>query len=146
MANFKNSPGIAERINTAAAAKKALIEKSRSVKVDPTDPAFVERQAARQATALARAERQGASKVAKAQAAAELRATKEAAEAVALSEKEAAEAVALSEKEAAEAVALSEKEKLLAEKVLTTEQIHAIEAERKAARDAKYAARKARQR
>ena len=135
MANFKNSPGIAERMNTAAAAKKALIEKSRSVKVDPTDPAFVERQAARQATALARAERQGASKVAKAQAAAELRATKEA-----------AEAVALSEKEAAEAVALSEKEKLLAEKVLTTEQIHAIEAERKAARDAKYAARKARQR
>jgi len=122
-------------MNTAAAAKKALIEKSRSVKVDPTDPAFVERQAARQATALARAERQGASKVAKAQAAAELRATKEA-----------AEAVALSEKEAAEAVALSEKEKLLAEKVLTTEQIHAIEAERKAARDAKYAARKARQR
>ena len=122
-------------MNTAAAAKKALIERSRSVKVDPTDPAFVERQAARQATALARAERQGASKVAKAQAAAERRAAKEAAEA--------AEAAALSE---AEAVALSEKEKLLAEKALTTEQIHAIEAERKAARDAKYAARKARQR
>jgi hypothetical protein len=133
--NFKNSPGIAERMSTAAAAKKALIEKSRSVKVDPTDPAFVERQAARQATALARAERQGASKVAKAQAAAERKAAKETAEA----ERKAA-------KEAAEALALSEKEKLLAEKVLTAEQIRAIEAERKAARYAKYAARNTRQR
>lgn len=135
MANFKNSPGIAERMNTAAAAKKALIEKSRSVKVDPTDPAFVERQAARQATALARAERQLASKVAKAQAAAEQKAAKAA-----------AEAAALSEEAAAEAAALSEKEKLLAEKVLTAEQVLALEAERKAARDAKYAARKMRQR
>ena len=124
VANFKNTPGIAERMSTAAAAKKALIERSRSVKVDPTDPAFVERQAARQATALARAERQGASKAAKAQAAAERRAAKE----------------------AAEAVALSERGKLLAEKVLAAEQIHVIEAERKAARDAKYAARKTRQR
>ena len=111
-------------MSTAAAAKKALIEKSRSVKVDPTDPAFVKRQAARQATALARVERQGASKAAKAQAAAELRAAKE----------------------AAKAVALIEQEKLLAEKVLTAEQIQAIEAERKAARDARYAARKTRQR
>jgi len=111
-------------MNTAAAAKKALIEKSRSVKVDPTDPAFVERQAARQATALARAERQLASKVAKSQAAAELKAAKA----------------------AAEAEALREKERLLAEKVLTAEQILVKEAERKAARDAKYAARKARQR
>jgi hypothetical protein len=110
-------------MSTAAAAKKALIEKSRAVKVDPTDPAFIERQAARQATAQARAERQGAAKLAKAQAAADRRAAKE----------------------AAEAFALSEQERRLAEAVLSAEQIQATEAERKAARDAKYAARKLRQ-
>src|SRR4051794_10077469 len=99
-----------ERLSTAAAARKATLERFRA-KPGPDDPAVAERRAARQALVVARearlAEREAARKVEKAREAAR--------------EEEAA-------RQAAE----------------QTGRDVALEAERKAARDARYAARKAR--
>ena len=99
-----------ERLSTAAAARKATLEKFRA-KPGPDDPAVAERRAARQALVVARearlAEREAARKAEKAREAAR--------------EEEAA-------RQAAE----------------QTDRDVALEAERKAARDARYAARKAR--
>ncbi len=126
MGGFKNSVGFGERMNTAAAAKKARLKEWSAAKADPNDPAVIERQAARQAIAAKREEREAARKAAKiareAQAAIDQKAAKEASEAQA----------------SADAAAQAENERLAAEHAV------ALEAERKAARDARYAARKAR--
>lgn len=115
-----------ERMNVAAAAKKALLEKWQANKVDVNDPAYQEQLAIRQAAAAAKAEREAKRKAekdaAKAQAIADRKAALEAAEAQAIAEQAAKEAA---ETEAAAALI-------------------ALEAQRKAARDARYAARKAR--
>ncbi len=103
-----------DRINAAAAAKQALLERFRA-RPSPDDPAEIERQAALKAIADARDAR-----------AAERRAAKEAE-----LQRLAAEAAA---RKAAELLAAQEAKR----------QAALLEAERKAARDAKYAARKAR--
>ena len=103
-----------DRINAAAAAKQALLERFRA-RPSPDDPAEIERQAALKAIADARDAR-----------AAERRAAKEAE-----LQRLAAEAAA---RKAAELAAAQEAKR----------QAALLEAERKAARDARYAARKAR--
>lgn len=113
MSSFKN-PGFADRLGAAANAKKALLEKFRE-QPGADDPAVAERQAARQAAAIAREAR-----------AAERKAAREAQKAAEIAEQAAREA-----NEAREAAERAEREV-------------ALEAERKAARDARYAARKAR--
>jgi|ERR1700722_8615595 hypothetical protein len=103
-----------DRLSAAAAAKQALLERFRS-RPSAGDPAWVEQQAALKAIADARDAR-----------AAERRAAKEA---------EAARVAAeLAAQRTAEQVAAAEAKLRAA----------ALEAERKAARDARYAARKAR--
>jgi hypothetical protein len=110
-----------ERIATAANARKAALEKFRA-KPPADDPAVLARQAAQQAVIDARAVR-----AAERQAAREVEAARKAAEDVARLAEEAA-------REAEKAVALAaQAARKLAE-----------EAERKAIRDARYAARKAR--
>ena len=103
-----------DRINAAAAAKQALLERFRA-RPSPDDPAEIERQAALKAIADARDAR-----------AAERRAAKEAE-----LQRLAAEAAA---RKAAELAAAEEAKRPAA----------LLAAERKAARDARYAARKAR--
>jgi type II secretory pathway component PulM len=103
-----------ERLSKAAKAKQAALEKFKA-KVGQNDPASIERQKARQAISAAREVR-----------AAERKAAKE------------AELIRLAaEKAAAEAAAAQAAIEEAARKV-------ALEAEQKAARDARYAARKAR--
>jgi hypothetical protein len=120
--------GFGERMTAATTAKKALLEKWQwqANKVDVNDPAFLEQQAARQAASALRAERDSQRKAerdaVKAQAIADRKAALEAAQLQTLAEQAAREA------DKVEAAAL-----LIAQ----TEQ-------RKAARDARYAARKAR--
>lgn len=108
-----------DRISTAANARKATLEKFRA-RPGPNDPAVVARQAARQAVSDAREAR-----VAARCADAVRQATEEAARVAEQAAREAEEA-----RRAAEQVACGV----------------VLEAERKAARDARYAARKARQR
>ena len=111
---------------TAAKAKKAQLKNARAV--DPAaDPGFAERQAARQALSIAREAR-----------AAERKAAKEA-EALRKAQERAAEA------EARALALVAEEDRLKAEAAEEERRAIALEAERKAARDAKYAARKARQ-
>ena len=116
MSAFKNSDNFNERLGTAAKARQASLEKFRA-RPRADDPAVVERQAVRLATSQAR----DARKVARAAETARFHeeAIRQAAEEVV--RKAAAEA----EKAALEV---------------------SLEAERKDARDARYAARKARQR
>ena len=118
--------GFGERMNTAAAARKALVENWRANKIDVTDPAYLEQQAVRQAAAAARAERDALRK-----------AEKEAAKAQAVADRKAAQA-------AAEAQVVADREAQLAARVEAEAARVAREAEAKAARDARYAARKAR--
>ncbi len=103
-----------DRRKAAEAAKRAIAEKFRA-QPRPDDPAVQERQAALMAVAKAREERQAARKAERAAEAARLAAEKKAQEA--------------------------EAARLAAEKVAAE---RALELERKAARDARYAARKAR--
>jgi hypothetical protein len=103
-----------DRLSAAAAAKQALLERFRA-RPSPDDPAEIARQAALKAISDARDVRTAERKAAK-----EAEAARVAAEAAAQRERERLAAV--------EAKALSAK----------------AEAERKAARDARYAARKAR--
>lgn len=127
MAIFKEK-GFAERRQSAVDAKKALLERAKAKLPSADDPAFQARQAERKAIADARAQREAEKKRLKQEQAereARERAEREAA----------AEAAALAEAEA----------KAAAEKDLVS-QLLADEAERKAKRDARYAARKARQR
>ena len=110
-----------DRRDEAAAAKKALVERFKS-RPPADDPAVVARAAERRAIAEARDKRQ-----------AERALVKQAQDL----ERQAAEKARLE----AEALAAAEAEAKAAEQVSRDE---AIRAERKAARDAKYAARKAR--
>jgi len=116
--------GFNERRQTADEARKALLEKFKTKPVD--DPAFQARMAERKAIAEAREQREAEKKrlkQAKAEAEARERAERQAAE----------EAATLAEVEA----------KAQAETDLVA-RLLADEADRKAKRDAKYAARKAR--
>ena len=126
MAIFKEK-GFAERRQTAAEAKKALLERFKA-KPAADDPAMLARQAERKAIAEAREKRAAERE--------KLRREKAEAEARERAEREAAaEAAARAEAEAKEQAEKDMIARLLAD-----------EAERKAKRDARYAARKARQR
>ncbi len=126
MNSFKNA-GFNERLNSAAVARKAQLDKFRE-RPAVSDPAFAERQAARDAVRLARAERDAERK----------------AEREAQRQREAAELEAKLAAEEAERAALEAQQAREAEERVASEA--ALEVERKAARDARYAARKARQR
>jgi Family of unknown function (DUF6481) len=110
-----------DRLNAAAAAKKAALERFHT-RPGPDDPAVREQQAARKAISDAREVR-----VAERQAAREAEAAHQAVEQAA--------------KAAEQAAREAEERRLTAE---TAARAVALEAERKAARDARYAARKAR--
>jgi hypothetical protein len=115
--------GFRERLNAAADAKKALLDKFRA-QAGPEDPAVVERQAARKAVSEARDVRETARKVGR-----EEDAVRQAAEAEQRAAHTAREAAAQEAREA-EAKAVQEVRDA------------ALKAEQKAARDARYAARK----
>ena len=121
----KHEPSLADRLGGAAQAKRAQIEKARA-KTPENDPKYAEKQAARRAIAVAReariAERKAAKLVEKARKA-EVQAAEEAVRALAL----------IAEQEAREAAAIEEADREVA-----------LAAEAKAARDARYAARRAR--
>ena len=120
-------PSFANRLSTAAKAKQAQLENARASN-PANDPGFAERQAARHALSVAREARVSERKAAKL------------AEKTRKAEERAAE-------ETARAIALNaEQERLKAEIAEQERRKIVLEAERKAARDARYAARKARQR
>lgn len=120
MSGYKEGK-FSDRAATAAAAKKALVEKFKA-KPPADDPAVLARQAERKAIAEARDVRAGERKVAK--------------------EAEAARRFAEDQERLAELARLAEAEVArLAEVARRDEE---IKAQRKAERDAKYAARKAR--
>lgn len=126
MAIFKEK-GFAERRQSAVEARKALLERAMAKLPDPNDPAVRARQEERKAAAEAKAQRLAERerlKREKAEAEARERAEREAA----------AEAAARAEAEAKETAERDMVARLLAD-----------EADRKAKRDARYAARKARQ-
>jgi hypothetical protein len=127
MSAFKNSDDFNERLSTAAKARQAALEKFRA-RPRADDPAVVERQAARLATSQAREAR-------KAARVAEITRSEE--EAIRHAAEEAARKATVAAEEAARKAA-AEAEKAALEVTL--------EAERKTARDARYAARKSRQR
>jgi Family of unknown function (DUF6481) len=127
MSGFKDSDDFNERLSTAAKAKQATLEKFRA-RARADDPAVLERQAARLATSQARDAR-------KAARVAEITRSEE--EAIRHAAEEAARKAAVEAEEAARKAA-AEAEKAALEVTL--------EAERKTARDARYAARKSRQR
>ena len=120
MSGYKDA-NFNDRRTAAANARKAMLEKFRA-QPSPDDPAMIAARAARQATAEAREVR-----------AAERRAEREAEQA-----RKAAEAAA--RKAEAEAELARKAEEAVAEAARAV----GLEAERKAARDARYAARKAR--
>ena len=121
MSSFK-SPDLQERQKTAAAAKAAMLEKHRAASKDPE---LAKRLAARQAISEARAVR-----VSERRAAKQVRDVEEARQAA-----HAAELAVQAEREA---------EKVEAAKVAEqVERAAVLEIEQKAARDARYAARKA---
>ena len=114
---FKKT-GFTDRLSAAADAQKAKLEKFRS-RPAPDDPAVLERKAARQAIVAAREVREA--------------------------EREAARQKRLAEEEAARIAAEeAEKARLEAEYQERIAREAEMEAQKKAARDARYAARKAR--
>jgi hypothetical protein len=122
---MRGNDTFADRLNVAAKAKQALLERARAK--DPTkDPAFAARQAERVAAAAAREAR------------------------IAQQEEERkAAAIREAEEKAAAEVARIEAERLEAERLKTEElaeadRLVALAAEQKVQRDARYAARKAR--
>jgi hypothetical protein len=119
-------PGFAERLQTAAKAKQAQLEKMRATML-ASDAQSTERQAARIETAKARQIRTADRKHAK-QVTAERRAAELAAE-----------------RAKQERVVAEEKVRKEAARVAQAEADAALKKEQKAARDSKYAARKARQ-
>jgi hypothetical protein len=127
MAGYKGA-NFNDRMTTAANAKKALVEKFKS-KPGPDDPEVAARAAERLAIAAAREVR-----------AAERKAAREA-ELARLAEIEAARLAELAAQEAARIAEAAAQRKRDAEAVVDSLN---LEAERKAARDARYAARKAR--
>ena len=132
-----------ERLKTATSAKQAVLEKFKA-RTDPNDPAVAERRAARLAVAVAREERKAARAAEKALQQAE-EARKAAEEAA---QKAAAEAAAAAERErlAAEKAAQEAEEARLAAEEAAKNQIseEELKAQQKAARDLRYAKRKAR--
>jgi hypothetical protein len=118
-------PSLADRREMAAKARQAILEKARA-KAAANDPGFAERQAARRAVSEARERRAAERKLEKAAAA-------ERAEAARKAEEAARAAAAIAAKEAAAAAAAEAAARAAAAKI-----------ESKAARDARYAARKAR--
>jgi hypothetical protein len=110
--------GFRERLNAAAEAKKALLEKFRA-QAGPDDPAVVERQAAREAVSVAR----------------EVRVVERTAARAADAAQRDADAV----REAAEQASRDAEHKAARDATAA-----ALKAEQKAARDARYAARKKR--
>jgi hypothetical protein len=127
MSGFKDSDDFNERLSTAAKAKQATLEKFRA-RARADDPAVLERQAARLATSQARDAR-------KAARVAEITRSEE--EAIRHAAEEAARKATVAAEEAAR--------KAAAEAEMAALEV-TLEAERKTARDARYAARKARQR
>ena len=122
-----------DRLATAAAAKQALLEKAKA-KAKANDPELLKKQAERAAIAAAREARENERREAKRAEEARIAAEREAARIAA------EEAAAAAAAEAAAAAAAEEAERVARRKakpVLT-------EAEQKAARDARYAARKPR--
>ncbi len=119
MKNFE--PNFADRLVAAAKAKRSLLEQARA-NAPANDPKFAERQAARRAASVARAAR--------------------------ISERNAAklaEKASMVDEEDARAMALVAEQKAgKAEVVEQAARELALVAERKTARDARYAARKAR--
>jgi hypothetical protein len=124
MGGFKD-PGYLERKSAATDARKAALEKFRANSA-ANDPAAAERQASRQAVSIARDARAVARKAAK--AAREIEVAEEAVRARELAEQADRDAAAQAKRESAEKATRE-----------YTEQT-----DRKAARDARYAARKAR--
>lgn len=124
MSAFKEND-LKERLNTAAEAKRAMLERFRA-KPAADDPAVIEREEARKALAAARELRAAERKAAK-----EAETTRLAAE---QAEREAEAARQAAEAAVREAALKAEHE----------EREAALEIERKAARDARYAARKKR--
>lgn len=142
MGRFDNTK-FNERIDTAAAARRALVEKMKNRPGDD-DPEVMRKRAERDAIVAARAKREAEKEEARRLQAlkqAEEKAAREAAEAAERAAREQAEfeaelerqRLAEIEKQAAEAARLERAARILAD-----------EAVRKAARDARYAARKAR--
>src|SRR5918997_4457962 len=130
---FKND-NFNDRLATAANARKATLERFRA-RPGPDDPAVLERQAAQKAVAAAREARAAERKAAR-----EAEAARQAAESaarVAEQERQAAEQAAR-QAEAAERAAAPDADKKAPALALAAEQ--------KTARDARYAARKARRR
>jgi hypothetical protein len=121
-----------DRLTAAANAKKAMLEKFKA-KPGPEDPEFLARQAERIAIAQARDQRTAERKAAKEAEAARIAAEKAAIEAE--KEREAAELAAYLARKADDAAAANAEHKARA---------LALAAEQKAARDARYARRKAR--
>ncbi len=122
-----HEPSFADRLNVAAKARRDLLEKARA-SAPANDPEFAKRQAARREAAAARqtrlAERKAA-KLAEKTRKAEEKGAEEAARTIALKAEQESRAAAEAENAAREI---------------------ALAAEQKAARDARYAARKARRR
>jgi hypothetical protein len=118
--------GFGERMTTASAAQKALLEKWQASKIDTNDPVFLEKQAQRLAAAAARDARD-----------AQRKAEKDAARLQVIADRKAA-------KEAAEAQVIADRIALETAKSEAAVSLAAQEAQRKALRDARYAARKAR--
>ena len=135
MPAFK-SANFQERQQTAAEARKALLEKFKA-RPAPDDPAVLEREAKRRAIVAARAAR-AAEREARRQAEAAEKARREAEERVALEARVKAEEEAREKARIAEAAALEIKRREEAELAAL------LEAEKKAERDARYAARKGR--
>jgi Family of unknown function (DUF6481) len=127
MSGFKDSDDFNERLSTAAKAKQATLEKFRA-RARADDPAVLERQAARLATSQARDARKAA-RVAET--------TRSEEEAIRHAAEEAARKASVEAEEAARKAAAEAKKAALEV---------TLEAERKTARDARYAARKSRQR
>ena len=124
MNGFKN-PGFTERRSEAANAKKSALEQFRA-NTAANNPDLAERQAARQATHVAREVRAAERSAAKAARDVEL--AKQAVLDRELAERTKRDAAVLAEREVAERAAHE----------------NALQADRKAGRDARYAARKAR--
>jgi hypothetical protein len=121
-----HEPSLSDRLGAAAKSRRTQLEQARA-KAPSNDPGFVERQAARRAAGVAREAR-----------AAERKAAKLAEQARKAEEKAA-------EEREREIALVAEQEAREAEVAEQAAREIDLTAERKAARDAKYAARKARQ-
>ena len=122
-----HEPSFADRLNVAAQARRKQLEKAKAA-APTNDPEFAKRQEARREAAAAREAR-----------AAERRAAKAAEKTRKAEEKAAREAERLAAEKA-------EQERLESEEAESIAQAAALAVDQKAARDARYAARKARRR